>query len=143
MKRQFLIILIISTQVIAAACKASTPTETVREIAKAIKHKDREKLKHNLSELALGRIEEMGKQQGKSVDAMLDESLFDAFVYKDWPNPIETRNETINGDSATIEINLGYTWSKLYLRKEHKEWKLDFNPERISVKEGPNKPDSA
>jgi hypothetical protein len=92
-------------------------------------------LKRNLSEPALKRIEKMAETKGKSVDAMLDESLSDSSVYKDWPDPTETRNETINGNTATVEVNLGNTWSKLYLSKENGEWKLDFNPERSAFEE--------
>ena len=135
MKRHLLVILLILTQGIAAACKTSTPTEAIKEITKAIKHRDGTKLKQYLSKPALERIEEMGKAKGKSVDDLLDESLSDTFVSKDWPDAIETGNETINKDRATVEINLGQTWSKLYLRKENKGWKLDFNPEGVSGEE--------
>src|SRR3712207_3817833 len=85
-----------------AACNAASggsPTATLNKFVDASKKKDTAAMRQSLSKGTLDMIEKSAKQQGTTVDDILKKE-----------NPTqttetpETRNEKIEGDTATVEV---------------------------------------
>jgi flagellar hook-associated protein FlgK len=109
-----------------AACNfmSSSPTATFKAFFEAQKKKDVPAMKKTLSKSSIQMIETAAKAQGKSVDDSFKEGL-ESPAGKSDKMP-ETRNEKIDGDNATLEVQDEDTkkWSKVYFVKEEKEWKI-------------------
>ena len=109
-----------------AACKfgSSSPTATFKTFYEAQKKKDVEGMKKTLSKSSLAMMEKAAKEQKKSVDQALSEG-FDSPGAKTDKMP-DTRNEKIDGDNATLEVQNDETkkWDKVYFVKEEKDWKI-------------------
>ena len=109
-----------------AACKfgSSSPTATFKTFYEAQKKKDVEGMKKTLSKSSLAMMEKAAKEQKKSVDQALSEG-FDSPSAKTDKMP-DTRNEKIDGDNATLEVQNDETkkWDKVYFVKEDKDWKI-------------------
>ena len=103
-----------------AACgKKSTPTDAFKAFYDAAKKKDAAAMKKTISKNLLSKLEEMAKQRNKP----LDEFLVDVKLPDTMP---EVRNEKIEGDHATLEVqNRADSWRTLDFVKEDGEWKLD------------------
>jgi hypothetical protein len=102
----------------------STPTATFKAFYEASKKKDAAGIKKTLSKGTLDMFEKLAKEQNKSIDDMLKEVDKDD---KDKSEKIpETRNEKINGDTATLEVKNDTTgkWETLPFAKENGEWKI-------------------
>jgi len=111
----------------AAACsllKSPTPTDTFKAFFEASKKKDVPGMKKTLSKGTLNMFETLANLQNKSLDDMLKEIDKDD-KNKDEKMP-ETRNEKIDGDTATLEVKNETTgkWDTLPFVKEDKEWKI-------------------
>ena len=108
------------------ACKGlgSSPTATFKAFYEAQKNKDVPGIKKTLSKNSLAMFEKAAKEQHKTVDEMLKEGL-DEPTFKS-PNMPETRNEKIDGDTATLEVQDADSkkWEKMYFVKEDGDWKL-------------------
>jgi hypothetical protein len=120
--RQFMALLALITIALAglAACgkKASTPTEGFKAFYDAAKKKDAAAMKKAISKRLLTELEAEAKRENKPFDEFL--------VSVNLPDTLETRDEKIEGDSATIEVKgRGDSWRKTKLVKEDGEWKLD------------------
>jgi flagellar hook-associated protein FlgK len=109
----------------ASACSLlnrSTPTATFKAFYEASKKKDAAGLKKTLSKGTLDMFDKLAKEQNKSTDDMLKD------VDKDSQSERlpETRNEKINGDTATLEVKDDKTdkWDTLPFVKENGEWKI-------------------
>ena len=103
-----------------AACgkKASTPTEGIKAFFDAAKKKDAAAMKKTISKRMLTELEAEAKRENKPFDEFL--------VSVNLPDTLETRDEKIEGDSATVEVKgRGDNWRKTKLIKEDGEWKLD------------------
>lgn len=107
-----------------------SPTETVMAFNKANFSKDAEKIKSFLSQSSLRLIEETAKIKNKTVDEILtnDNQVKDE-------KPV-IRNEKINGDTATVEIQ-NVTVKEFYnlipFVKEDGIWKVALD--KIDIKE--------
>ena len=108
------------------ACKSlgigSSPTATFKAFYEAQKNKDVPAMKKTLSKSSLALVEKTAKLENKSVDDSLKEG---EPMFKSSSAP-ETRNEKIDGDNATLEVQDEDTkkWSKVYFVKEEKNWKI-------------------
>ena len=110
--------------IVACNLMSSSPTATFKAFFDAQKKKDAPAMKKTLSQSSLKMIETAAKAHGKSVDDALKEG-FDSPGGKSDKMP-ETRNEKIDGDNATLEVQDedSKKWSKVYFVKEEKEWKI-------------------
>lgn len=100
-----------------------SPTQTFRALYEAFKSKDVPALKKTMASSDIKDIEEAGKQQGKSVDDFLKSLVEDPSSAP--PPTLETRNEVINGDKATLEVkDKTGDWDKISFVKEGGEWKV-------------------
>ena len=109
---------------VACNLMSSSPTSTFKAFWEAQKKKDVAGMKKTLSKSSVQMMETAAKAQGKSVDDALKEG-FESPGAKSEKTP-ETRDEKIDGDSATLEVQDSDTkkWSKVYFVKEEKEWKI-------------------
>jgi hypothetical protein len=107
---------------------AGTPTDAFREYYEAIKAKDTAAVKGLFSKGTLTMMEEQAKRTNKTVDDVMEEGLEAA--NKEVPQQVpETRNEKIDGDSATLEVKdeKGNKWETVHFAKEDGGWKLAFD----------------
>jgi len=102
----------------------SSPTKTFKTFFEAQKKKDIPGMKKTLSKASLEMMEKAAKTQNKTVDQAITEG-FNSPGGKSDKLP-ETRNEKIDGDNATLEVNDEETkkWETLYFVKEDAEWKI-------------------
>jgi len=102
----------------------SSPTATFKAFYEAQKNKDVPGIKKTLSKNSLAMLEKAAKEQHKTIDDSLKEG-FDDPTFKS-PTMPETRNEKIEGQTATLEIQDTDTkkWEKMYFVKEDGDWKL-------------------
>lgn len=106
----------------AAACGGSnSPTGVYKAYQQALRDKDAAQIKGTMSQALLKLVEENAKKKNKTLDEFLVSGL---------PLPPalpETRNEKIEGDEATLEVqspNSG-RWSTASFVKENGQWKYD------------------
>jgi hypothetical protein len=108
----------------AAGCQMAqtkSPTDTFKAFVDAGRKKDTAAVKQMLSKGSLKMAEDNAKAQNKTVDEVL--SSREAPDMKATP---ETRNEKVEGDTATLEIknDVTGTWDTMYFAKEDGQWKL-------------------
>jgi len=118
-------IAIVMVVLAASACSwlnRSTPTATFKAFFEASKKKDVPAIKKSLSKGTLDMFDKLAKAQNKTTDDMLKDMDKDS---KDEKIP-ETRNEKINGDTATLEVKNDKTnkWDTLPFVKEDGDWKI-------------------
>jgi hypothetical protein len=73
-------------------------------------------------------LEERAKRQSTTLDAVIKEGIEDAS--KEVPAALPpTRNEKINGDKATLEVNdeKKGKWETIHFVREGGQWKLTFD----------------
>ena len=112
----------------ATAVSASTPTDAFRAYYEAIKRKDTDAVRSLFSKGTMTMMEDQAKRTNKSIDAIMTEGLEAA--NKEIPATVpETRNEKIEGDTATLEVRdeKGDKWETLHMVKEDGAWKLAFD----------------
>lgn len=125
MTKAKLFIVLILTALFAVGCQmgqqAKSPTDTFKAFVEAGRKKDTAAVKQMLSKGSLKMAEDNAKAQNKSVDEILSSR-----ETQDMKATPESRNEKINGDSATIEIknDVTGTWDTMYFAKEDGQWKL-------------------
>ena len=122
-----------------AGCKsAGSPTATFKNFFDAQKRKDIAGMKQLLSKTSLAMMEASAKEQGKTLDAMIQEQLENPASKTD--KMPETRNEKINGEQATLELHNEdvQRWDTMYFVKEDGSWKiaLDRTMEEMLRKNG-------
>jgi hypothetical protein len=105
-----------------AACGGSnSPTGVYKAYQQALRDKDAAKIRGTMSASLLKLVEENAKKKNKSLDEFLTSGL---------PLPPalpETRNEKIDGDKATLEVqspNSGQWITTTFIR-ENGQWKYD------------------
>ena len=125
--KTFAVALLALALVASAACGGGTsPTETVKAFAAAAQKKDKEGVKKYLSKSSVNYIETTAKAVGKTPDDFYDAMLEAAA--KEGGTP-DVRNESINGDSATVEVKdaKSNNWQKPQLVKEDGQWRIAFD----------------
>ena len=102
----------------------SSPTKTFKNFFEAQKKKDIPALKKTLSKSSLEMMEKAAQTQKKSLDEAITEGFKSPAGNTD--KLPETRNEKIDGNNATLEINDEDTkkWETLYFVKEDGDWKI-------------------
>ena len=105
-----------------------TPTNTFMAFYEASKKNDVEGVKRTLSKDSLEFLTEAAKQEKKSLEEALTESLKKADVPTTTP---EVRNEKIDGDKATLEIkdDKSGRWETFNFARENNEWKIKLGAE--------------
>lgn len=112
----------------ATVISASTPGDAFRAYYEAIKKKDIAAVKSLFSKGTMAMMEEQATRTNKPVDTIMTEGLEAA--NKEVPAAFpETRNEKIDGDTATLEVRdeKADKWETLHLVKEEGSWKLAFD----------------
>jgi hypothetical protein len=101
--------------------QAATPTDTLKKFVEASQKKDVEAIKQTLSSGTIKMIEESAKKQNITLEESLKKD--DSNALKEMP---ETRNEKIEGDTATVEVKNKATndWDKIPFVKEDGKWKI-------------------
>jgi len=106
---------------------ASTPTGAFTAYYEAVKRKDVDAVMDLFSKGTMTMMEAEAKRKDTTLAAVMKEGLEQAG--KDIPTAVpETRNEKIDGDKATLEINdvKKGKWETLHFVKEDGEWKFLF-----------------
>lgn len=102
-----------------------SPTQTMKNFVEATQKKDVEGVKKSLSSGSLKMMEGLAKMQGKTLDQTIQEgdTTGNGNSFEKMP---ETRNEKIEGDSATLEVKdeKSGEWNTLYFVKENNDWKI-------------------
>ncbi len=134
----FALFLVLANSLACSMLRGSSPTSTFKAFFEAQKNKDVAGIKKTLSKGSLEMLEKGAKEQKKTLDASLKEG-FDDPTFKA-PNMPETRNEKIDGNTATLEIQNDQTkkWDTMYFVKEDGDWKvaLDKTMEELIKKIG-------
>ena len=124
--KHFKIILIALAASVLIGCNSQvapreeTPTDVLRKFVEATQKKDVETLKQTLSSGTLKMIEASAQKENISLDEALKK---DDGTLKEMP---ETRGETIEGDTASVEVKNGATadWDKIPFVREDGKWKI-------------------
>ena len=124
MKKRTLFVALMLMLAVAGCKSGSSPTATFKAFFEAQQKKDVAGMKKNLSKTSLSIMEKSAKEQNKTIDDAIKEQL-DNPASKTDKIP-ETRNEKIDGDSATLELHNEDTkkWDKMYFVKEDGAWKI-------------------
>jgi Putative lumazine-binding len=125
MLRKTLLVTSIFLLVVAAGCKSAPgPAATFKTYFEAQKKKDIAGMKQTLSKTSLKMMDASAKEQGLTLDKMIDAQLQNPSSKID--KMPETRNEKINGDSATLELHNeeANRWDTMYFVKEDSGWKI-------------------
>lgn len=107
---------------------ATTPKGAFTAYYEAVKRKDVDAVMDLFSKGTMTMMEAEAKRKDTTLAAVMKEGLEQAG--KDIPTEVpETRNEKIDGDKATLEINdvKKGKWETLNFVKEDGEWKLAFD----------------
>jgi hypothetical protein len=106
----------------------STPTDAFEAYYEAIKEKDVNAVKKLFSKSMVTMMEEQAKRSNKTVDDVMAEGLKQASAEVPETMP-ETRNEKIDGDTATLEVRdeKKDKWETIHFVKEDGEWKLSLD----------------
>ena|ERR1043166_8876022 len=121
------LILILIALALAACARTSSPSATFKAYFEAQKKKDIAGMKQTLSKTSLAMMDASAKQQGVTVDKMIQGQL-DNPASKIDQLP-EMRNEKITGDNATIELHNeeANRWDTMYFVKEDNAWKISLD----------------
>lgn len=114
---------------------STSPTAVMTAAFDASKKRDVAGFKKAVSSADLKDLDEMVKRSGGSVDDFLKEMMSDPDATM--PASLETRNEKINGEKATVEYkNKAGEWKTAHFIKEGGEWKMQMgnpSPEQPST----------
>jgi hypothetical protein len=100
----------------------STPFKTLEAYTKAIKKKDTTTMKLLLSKETI----KMHEQEAKSQNLTLDDIVQRETLFLPDQKVVKFRNEKIEGDKATIEMENQYgSYDIIYFVKEEDGWKID------------------
>lgn len=111
-----------------ATASASTPTGAFTAYYEAIKRKDVNAFRSLFSKGTLAMLEDRAKQRNTTLDETIKEGIEEAS--KEVPATMPpTRNEKIDGDKATIEVNdeKKEKWETLHFVREGGQWKISFD----------------
>jgi cytochrome oxidase Cu insertion factor (SCO1/SenC/PrrC family) len=119
-------IIILATFLFLVSCagesRPSTPTDTFKAYTAAIKKKDLTTMKLLLSESS----RKMHEQEARARGVTLDDVIKTQTLFKEDQTSVKLRNEKIDGDRATLEVQNSYgDWETLPFVKEEGIWKID------------------
>jgi hypothetical protein len=138
MRKQTLFVVAAIVLALAGCKSGGSPTATFKTYFEAQKKKDIPGMKQALSKTSLTIMEASAKEQGKTLDKMIQEQLDNPSAKID--KIPETRNEKINGDQGTLELHNEdlQRWDTMYFVKEDGAWKiaLDRTMEEMLKKSG-------
>lgn len=104
---------------------SKSPTDVILAAFDASKNKDVAGFKKTLSSSDIKELDEMTKRSGGSVDDFLKEIM--GSPETTMPQTLETRDEKIDGDTATVEFkDKSGDWKTAYFIKEGAEWKMNL-----------------
>jgi len=123
----FKIILAACLPLLMLACGApkppASPVETFETYVKALKKKDYTSAKILLSASTI----KMHEQEAKAQNTTVDDIIKRGSLVADGQTTVKYRNETIEGDKATIEVQNSYqAWETIHFVREDGVWKLDI-----------------
>ena len=100
-----------------------SPRATLKNYVESSQKKDAAAIKETLSAGTLKMIEESAKSRNTTLDAVLTTDAGGGSAYKQLP---ETRNEKIEGETATLEVKNAATadWDKIPFVREDGKWKI-------------------
>jgi hypothetical protein len=103
---------------------AETPTAAYKALFDAVKRRDTEGIKRNMSRQTLNLAQMMSQTYKKTLAQSLENGMTESTMQPALP---EIRNEKINGDQATIDVKKANgQWETLPFVKEDGGWKLAF-----------------
>jgi hypothetical protein len=104
----------------------SSPTDVFRAVYDSFRNKDAASFKKMLASSDIKDIDEAAKKKNKTVDDFLKELVESPEAAP--PATLETRNEKIDGDKATLETK-GKTgnWNTIHFVKEGGAWKVKLS----------------
>ncbi len=106
----------------AAERERATPLETFKTYAKAVKAKDLTTMKLLVSAETMKMYEQEAKAMGVTVDDIASRET----LFNESQTVVKTRNETINGDMATVEVENAFgRWETIPFVREDGDWKID------------------
>lgn len=112
----------------SAACKKSageSPGATFEAFYESLKNKNVEAYKKTVSKKTLEILERRAKDLGRSLDEYIKLDM--EKPTRTLPDKLETRNEKIEGDKATLEVkNTEGGWNTVPFVKEDGQWKLSL-----------------
>lgn len=109
-----------------AACNKSSgtsPTATFQTFYESLKNKDVEAYKKSVSKNALVMLEKRAKDFNRPLDEYIKQEM--ERPNNKPPDKVETRNEKIEGERATLEVkNPEGGWNTVPFVKEDGQWKV-------------------
>ncbi|MBX3281571.1 MAG: DUF4878 domain-containing protein [Acidobacteria bacterium] len=113
--------------VILLGCGSSkppaSPVETFETYVKALKKKDYTSAKILLSSSTI----KMHEQEAKAQNTTVDDIIKRGSLVADGQTTVKYRNEKIDGDKATIEVQNAFSsWETIHFVREDGVWKLDI-----------------
>jgi hypothetical protein len=119
-------IIVLATFLFLVSCaresRPSTPIDTFKAYTAAIKKKDLTTMKLLLSESS----RKMHEQEARARGVTLDDVIKTQTLFKEDQTSVKLRNEKIDGDKATLEVQNSYgNWETLPFVKEEGIWKID------------------
>ena len=122
-----LLVVLLCLIAVAAACKKnSSPTATAQAFYQSFKDKDVEAYKRTVSKEGLQVLANRAGAMEKTLDDYIRMELNKPGITL--PDKLETRNEKIEGDRATLELkNIEGGWNTVPLVKEDGQWKVSVD----------------
>lgn len=108
----------------AAKGDYSSPTAAFKSFYEAAKNNDPEGIKRSLSKQTMETMEQAAAEAKKPLDELFKDMTKGALA-----TSLETRNEKIDGDNATLEVKDGKMdkWDSVPFVKEDGLWKISMN----------------
>ncbi|HEX8145247.1 MAG TPA: hypothetical protein VF553_21955 [Pyrinomonadaceae bacterium] len=120
----------IAVALFAIACGGSSsndpnsPSGVTRRFVEAARQKDVNTFKSLLSKKSVASVEKDAKEVGISTEQMLAKTL-EQNLFPVGPSALETRNEQVSGNTATVEFKGGDgKWLQNELIREDGSWKV-------------------
>jgi hypothetical protein len=102
-----------------------SPSDTIKAYIEAAQKKDLTQMERYLSGGSIQLIERVAKEQNTSPDEELSRMVDQVTESQEGSEP-EFRNETIDGEAASVELKNSVTggWDKIPLSRENGSWKI-------------------
>lgn len=118
-----------ATNTNSTSSSSTSPTAVMQASFNAAKNKDVPGFKKTIASADLKEMDAAFSKDGKNADEFLKEMM--SSPDNSMPATLETRNEKINGDKATIEYKQkDGSWKTAYLIKEGGEWKMKMGADK-------------